>query len=223
MFRDISRDSTTGTVDSALAPIKPQMLKSMLVGKVNAEYEREREGLPGLESEFSQIREWAESEKLFVPRYSFYIAHFVSILCFEVLAWWILHYFDASWSSILLATPFFVTAQAQSGWLQHDLGHLSVFESNGQNKMAHRIVIGFLKAASSNWWNWRHFQHHSKPNIIRLDPDIEMAFFFLIGDTMPRRWGAKKKGHTFYRWQHRYWFFVGPPFLLPVYFHIEVI
>jgi len=92
-----------------------------------------------------------------VPRYSFYIAHFVSIVLIEALAWYTLYSGSASLASILLATPLFVTAQAQAGWLQHDLGHLSVLPSNSGNKLAHRVVIGFLKAASSNWWNWRHF------------------------------------------------------------------
>jgi len=59
--------------------------------------------------------------------------------------------------------------------------------------------------------------------VIRLDPDVKMAYFFLIGDAMPKMWGEKKKGHQLYRWQHLYWFLVAPPALLPVYFHIEVI
>jgi len=127
------------------------------------------------------------------------------------------------YSTISLACALFVIAQAQAGWLQHDLGHLSVFKSTAANQLGHGVVIGLLKTASPHWWNWRHFQHHSKPNIIRMDPDVKMAFFFLIGDVMPKQWGSKHKGHWFYRWQHRYWFLIGPPFLLPVYFHIDVI
>merc|ERR1711871_154175 len=203
---------------------KPRkMLKSMLVGRVDASYDKEKEGIRGLEAEFEEVRQWALSSKLFEPKYSFYLAHFVSIVLIEALAWYILYHGNVSWGSLLLATPLFVTAQAQAGWLQHDLGHLSVFSSNADNKWAHRVVIGFLKAASSNWWNWRHFQHHSKPNVIRLDPDVKMAYFFLIGDSMPKVWGEKKKGHRLYRWQHLYWFLIAPPALLPVYFHIEVI
>jgi len=148
------------------------------------------------------------------------LAHVVIL---EAVGWWILYTYGTSWSVTLFSCLFFVTAQAQAGWLQHDLGHLSVFEGRETNLMAHKLVIGFLKAASSNWWNWRHFQHHSKPNIIRMDPDVKMAFFFLIGDVMPVQWGKKKKGHNLYRYQHRYWFLIGPPFLLPVYFHMDVI
>jgi fatty acid desaturase 1 (delta-5 desaturase) len=60
--------------------------------------------------------------------------------------------------------------QAQAGWLQHDLGHLSVFKSRELNLFAHRFVIIHLKAASSAWWNYRHYLHHAKPNIAEADP-----------------------------------------------------
>lgn len=60
--------------------------------------------------------------------------------------------------------------QAQAGWLQHDLGHLSVFKSRELNLIAHRFVIIHLKAASSAWWNYRHYLHHAKPNIAEADP-----------------------------------------------------
>jgi len=56
-------------------------------------------------------------------------------------------------------------SQAQAGWLQHDLGHLSVFKSRELNLFCHRFVIIHLKAASSAWWNYRHYLHHAKPNI----------------------------------------------------------
>jgi len=103
------------------------------------------------------------------------------------------------------------------------LGHLSVFKDSASNRLAHRFVIGTLKAASASWWSWRHFQHHSKPNVMRMDPDVKMGFFFLIGDVMPKKWGVQHRGHPFYHWQHRYWFLVGPPFLLPIYFHMDVV
>ncbi|KAK7796140.1 hypothetical protein U0070_007570, partial [Myodes glareolus] len=38
---------------------------------------------------------------------------------------------------------------------------------------------------SADWWNYRHFQHHVKPNIYPKDPDIDVGPLFLIGDTQP--------------------------------------
>lgn len=205
--------------EGAQAPQK--MLSTMLVGRVDETYQR-----PGaaLEDEFMAIRKQAQADGLFKPRLSFYSAHLAHIIVVEVLAWAFLWHYGVGPVTLLVASLIFTVSQAQAGWLQHDLGHLSVFPDTSSNKLAHKFVIGFLKAASASWWNWRHFQHHSKPNIIRMDPDVKMAYFFVIGDVVPKHWAAKGKGvHSWYNWQHRYWFLIGPPFLLPVYFHADVI
>ena len=58
------------------------------------------------------------------------------------------------------------TLQAQAGWLQHDFGHHTVFSDNRFNRAVHHIIIGLMKGVSSFWWNYRHFQHHAKPNVV---------------------------------------------------------
>jgi len=113
------------------------------------------------------------------------------------------------------------TAQTQAGWLQHDFGHLSVFKESKWNHWLHYILICHLKSASRTWWNWRHFLHHAKPNTILHDPDIKASYVFVFGKEMARRWGAKKKGIMPYSVQHHYWHLIGPPLLLPTYFHWE--
>ncbi|KAF6041242.1 FADS2 [Bugula neritina] len=57
-------------------------------------------------------------------------------------------------------------------------------------------------------------QHHAKPNVIKKDPDV----------SVPKdSWGQLKKGFMPYKWQTYYFHLLGPPVLLPVYFHIEVL
>lgn len=36
---------------------------------------------------------------------------------------------------------------------------------------------------SAHWWNFRHFQHHAKPNIFHKDPDVTVAPVFLLGES----------------------------------------
>lgn len=36
---------------------------------------------------------------------------------------------------------------------------------------------------SAHWWNFRHFQHHAKPNIFHKDPDVTVAPIFLLGES----------------------------------------
>jgi len=38
-----------------------------------------------------------------------------------------------------------------------------------------------MQGSSSDWWNFRHLNHHSKPNTHTKDPDIKFDPLFLIG------------------------------------------
>lgn len=41
----------------------------------------------------------------------------------------------------------------------------------------------FPQGFSAHWWNFRHFQHHAKPNIFHKDPDVTVAPVFLLGES----------------------------------------
>ena len=69
--------------------------------------------------------------------------------------------------------------------------------------------MSFLKGASSRWWNFRHFQHHAKPNILKKDPDVDVSYIFplfVMGDKIPVEFGKKKKGFMPYQWQQDYFY-----------------
>ncbi|KAH8851942.1 Acyl-CoA 6-desaturase [Schistosoma japonicum] len=106
--------------------------------------------------------------------------------------------------------------QAQASWLQHDLGHLSVFKSTRTNHIFHEIILGLTKGASCHWWNHMHSQHHAKPNVIDKDPDVRLEPVFVIGDNMPRRAASSDSKWTWhfpYEHQHKY-FFLSKSFIL---------
>ncbi|KAK3580353.1 hypothetical protein CHS0354_014827 [Potamilus streckersoni] len=190
-------------------------MKPLEVGLVKDQHETE------LQADFRQMRKYVEDNKLLDANYLFYIANFVSIVLMEIVAYQILSRFGIGWIPYLITALILTTAQAQLGWLQHDFGHLSVFKSRRMNHIAHQIIIGHMKAASSHWWNFRHFLHHSKPNIIKKDPDIDISYLFLLGENLPKYFGQKKRGFMPYNFQHKYFFVLGPPLLLPFYFHFE--
>ncbi|KAK7506272.1 hypothetical protein BaRGS_00002384 [Batillaria attramentaria] len=192
-------------------------LKSIYIGDV-ADYKPST-----IQEDFRELRALVEKKGLLKPDPVFFISHFVSLFVMEALAVWVFWQFGTGWLPYLAAMLLFVSAQAQAGWSQHDYGHHSVFKSTRVNHWFHHITIGFLKGASSHWWNFRHFQHHAKPNKIKKDPDVHMAYLFLLGDEMAKDWGSKHRGFMPYNWQHSYFFLLGPPLLLPIYFHYEVI
>uniref|UniRef100_A0AAZ3QB77 Cytochrome b5 heme-binding domain-containing protein n=1 Tax=Oncorhynchus tshawytscha TaxID=74940 RepID=A0AAZ3QB77_ONCTS len=140
----------------------------------------------------------------------------------EALALGLLWVWGTSWSLTLLCSLMLATSQAQAGWLQHDYGHLSVCKKSVWNHKLHKFVIGHLKGASANWWNHRHFQHHAKPNIFRKDPDINSLHVFVLGDKQPVEYGIKKLKYMPYHHQHQYFFLIGPPLIVPVFFNIQI-
>ncbi|KAK7877046.1 hypothetical protein WMY93_032238 [Mugilogobius chulae] len=111
--------------------------------------------------------------------------------------------------------------QAQASWLQHDFGHLSVFRKSSWNHFVQRFIIGHLKGVSSKWWNHRHFQHHAKPNIFSKDPDIKWVKILVVGTVEPVEFGVKKIKLLPYNHQHKYFFLVGPPLIIPLLFHTQ--
>lgn len=112
--------------------------------------------------------------------------------------------------------------QVQAGWLQHDFGHLSVFDETvkdklwNTNKFWHYLTISFMKGASSSWWRFRHNQHHAKPNIIGKDPDLKNEPLFIFGSKM----SLLGHGSIITPYQSFYWWFLGPPMVTSVYFLI---
>lgn len=45
----------------------------------------------------------------------------------------------------------------------------------------------FVKqGVSADWWNYRHFIHHAKPNAIHKDHDMRFYPLAVVGKVMPR-------------------------------------
>lgn len=178
-----------------------------------------------IQKDFRALRELAEKDGMFKPKLWFYAAHFAHIVIIIAAAWATLAYGPNSGfgyaASFVTAALLLTVAQAQAGWLQHDMGHLSVFPTQRAGHLAHRIVICLIKGASARWWSFRHFQHHAKPNVVVKDPDITLPWVFLLGKKLPVEWGQKKRGFMPYHKQHHYFHLLGPALLLPTYFHYE--
>ena len=42
--------------------------------------------------------------------------------------------------------------------------------------------------------------------MIKKDPDVDMAYLFLLGDKLPKIWGIKHRGFMPYNYQSKYFF-----------------
>ncbi|XP_033062008.1 putative fatty acid desaturase 2-like protein FADS2P1 [Trachypithecus francoisi] len=197
-------------------------LKPLLIGELApGEHSQERHKNSQLVKDFQELRRIIESMNMFHANLGFFFLHFAQILILEVLAWLMLYHFGSGWPVTTFISFLLTISQAQSSFLQHDVGHLSIFKKSKWNHMMHKFVMCHLKGLSANWWNYRHFQHHVKPNIYPKDPDIDMGPLFLLGDSQPVKYGKKKIKYINYEKQHLYFYMVGLPLLMPVYFNLQ--
>lgn len=195
-------------------------MNSLLIGELAPEQPSfEPTKNKALTDEFRELRATVERMGLMKANHLFFLFYLLHILLLDVAAWLTLWIFGTSLVPFTLCAVLLSTVQAQAGWLQHDFGHLSVFSTSTWNHLVHHFVIGHLKGAPASWWNHMHFQHHAKPNCFRKDPDINMhPLFFALGKVLSVELGKEKKKHMPYNHQHKYFFLIGPPALLPLYF-----
>ncbi|XP_062053408.1 fatty acid desaturase 2-like protein FADS2B [Lepus europaeus] len=197
-------------------------LKPLLIGELAPEEpSQERNKNSQLVEDFQELRRTLEAMNMFDANLGFFFLHLAQILILEVLAWLIPYHFGNGWTVTIFVAFLLTVSQAQSSFLQHDIGHLSIFKKSKWNHLMHKFVMCHLKGLSVNWWNNRHFQHHVKPNIYPKDPDIDMGPLFLLGETQPVKYGKKKIKYIDYEKQHLYFYMVGLPLLMPVYFNLQ--
>ncbi|XP_036282422.1 fatty acid desaturase 2-like protein FADS2B isoform X8 [Pipistrellus kuhlii] len=197
-------------------------LKPLLIGELApGEPSQERNKNAQLVEDFRELRRTLEAMNMFSASLGFFSLHLIQILILEVLAWLMLWHFGNGWPITICISFLLTISQAQSSFLQHDTGHLSIFKKSKWNHLMHRFVMCHLKGLSVKWWNHRHFQHHIKPNIYPKDPDIDVGPLFLVGDLQPLKYGKKKIKYIDYEKQHLYFYMVALPLLMPVYFNLQ--
>uniref|UniRef100_G3VZ42 Fatty acid desaturase 3 n=1 Tax=Sarcophilus harrisii TaxID=9305 RepID=G3VZ42_SARHA len=198
-----------------------KFLKPLLIGELApGEPSQDRQQNEQLIEDFRALRRTIEDMKLFEADTKFFSLILGHILLMEGLAWLVIYLLGTGWGPTLLAAVVLAISQAQSWCLQHDLGHVSVFKKSRWNHVGQQFVMGQLKGFSAHWWNFRHFQHHAKPNVFYKDPDVTLAPVFLLGESSVE-YGKKKRRYLPYNHQHQYFFLIGPPLLTLVNFEVE--
>ncbi|KAF7245541.1 Acyl-CoA (8-3)-desaturase [Varanus komodoensis] len=183
--------------------MKPLLIGELAADQPSFEHSKNKQII----QDFRELRATVEQMGLLNPNHLFFFLYLLHILLLDVAAWLNLWYFGSSLLPFLFSGLLLGTVQAQAGWLQHDLGHLSVFGKSKWNHWVHKFVIGHLKGAPASWWNHWHFQHHAKPNCFRKDPDLNMhPLFFALGKKLSVELGKQKKKFMPYNHQHKYFF-----------------
>ena len=101
--------------------------------------------------------------------YAVKMAVSISLLALSVT---VLTLVDGVWPQMLNAA-FLAFIIVQMSFIGHDLGHKQVFRSSRNNDIL-GLFVSFLVGINLTWWVEKHNEHHSNPNDLDMDPDIEL-------------------------------------------------
>ena len=107
-----------------------------------------------------------------------------------------------SWFQLLIAAALGLIF-TQIAFLAHEAAHRQILALGPANDRLARILAGAI-GMSYSWWDSKHSRHHSNPNRVGKDPDIEVdTISFLEEDAVQarglRRLLTKKQGYLFFR------------------------
>ena len=96
--------------------------------------------------------------------------------------------FGPTWWQLLIAGALGIIL-TQFAFLAHEAAHRQVFESGPLNDKVGRIIANGVVGISYSWWMNKHSRHHSQPNTIGKDPDIENdVIIFQEGEASKVSW-----------------------------------
>lgn len=97
-----------------------------------------------------------------------------------------------SWFQLLIAAAIGVIT-TQLAFLAHEAAHRQIFDSGKGNDWAGIVVGNGLVGMSFHYWNHKHSKHHTKPNTIGADPDIEGFWVAFDLEESKRRTGWRQQ------------------------------
>jgi fatty acid desaturase len=77
-----------------------------------------------------------------------------------------------SWWQLAVAA-YSAVVFTQLGFIGHDLGHQQVFRSKRWNDRVGLVLSNLVVGLSYGWWVDKHTRHHTHPNEVGRDPDVQ--------------------------------------------------
>ena len=123
-------------------------------------------------NEYTQLKRLVKAAGLLEKNPGHYAIKMAVNLGLLALSVAVLMFVDTVWLQMLNAALLAFTI-VQISYVGHDLGHKQVFRSS-QNNDRLGLFVSFLVGINRTWWVEKHNEHHSNPNDLDMDPDIEL-------------------------------------------------
>jgi len=147
--------------------------------------------LPGQEKLLKDFREFTaqlESEGLFKPSLPHALYRVAEIITLHIIGFWLLFHGFVIPGIIILGV-----VSGRCGWLMHEGGHNSLTGMIPVDRTLQIVLYGMGCGMSGSWWRNQHNKHHSIPQ--KLDHDVDLNTLPLVSFThrVVRRIGAVGK------------------------------
>ncbi len=123
-------------------------------------------------SEFAELSQRIQAMGLLERRQGYYWRKITGVVLALAAAWVGFSLLGDSWYQLLIAAALAVIA-TQIAFLGHEAAHRQMFTSARWNEWTTLVLTGLLSGMSSQWWQRKHTKHHSAPNQLGRDTDIE--------------------------------------------------
>ena len=122
--------------------------------------------------EYAQLRQLVKQAGLLEKHPAYYARTFAITLALLAAGLTFLALVDNLWLQLLDAV-FLAVVWARVAFLGHDAGHRQIFKTARRNDIV-GLGIAFLLGMVRTWWVDKHNRHHSFPNELGKDPDVDI-------------------------------------------------
>jgi fatty acid desaturase len=130
--------------------------------------------------EYIELKQLMKKRGLLEKQPAYYVYR-IAILASLLLVSLLFLLFVPSFGLQLLNAVFMAFVFAQIGLLSHEAGHRQMFNHSWQHDLVGLVGGNVTLGMSYAWWMDKHNRHHSHPNEIDMDPDIEIPFLEFTG------------------------------------------
>ncbi|WP_331714401.1 fatty acid desaturase family protein [Auraticoccus cholistanensis] len=154
-------------------------------------------------SDFTALTQRVREAGLMRRRYGYYWTKLIGAVV--LTAAWVAGFvlIGESWWQLAMAAAFSVL-MTQIAFLGHDAAHRQIFRSARWNDWTSLVVANLLVGISYGWWQSKHTKHHSGPNKVGTDPDIDLPVLAFTPEQTRRhrnpvlRWLTARQGWYFF-------------------------
>ncbi len=153
-------------------------------------------------NDYAELKRQVKQARLLDPQpiyYSLKITLVLLMLALGIVLLVSVHNFPL----LLLDAIYLGFVYGQLSGLAHDIAHRQVFRSGRANRTASLIIGNLLLGLSYGWWVTKHNLHHSHPNNVELDPDVNFPVIaFTEEQALDKRgiwrWFVKRQAYLFF-------------------------